>query len=51
MEQQETGREPGRLPEESQHETTMAWTQVVAMETEGEENRSKKNFQSSNMIK
>lgn len=35
MEQEERGRATGRLQEESWNEATMAWTQVVAAETEG----------------
>lgn len=35
MEQEETGRATSRLLEGSWNEATMAWTQVVAVETEG----------------
>lgn len=35
VEQEDTGRGTGKLLEESQNEATMAWTQVVAVETEG----------------
>lgn len=50
LEQEETGRATGRLPEGYRNAVTMAWTQEVAVETEGKESRSKKMFRETNNV-